>query len=74
MLIVNIIIIVALAFGVGFYLGKGKIEITRKANKATSAEMVRIQAEMLKIQKDMEEAQKKHLAEYNAEFGDLGGQ
>jgi len=67
--IINIIIIVAIAFGIGFYLGKGKIDITKKANKKDSAEMVRIQEEMLKIQKDMEIKQQKHLDEYNAEFG-----
>jgi hypothetical protein len=71
MLIVNIVIIVVIAFGVGFYLGKGKIEITKKANKADSAKMIEIQEDMLRIQKEMEQEQVKHLKEYNAEFNNI---
>ena len=63
------VIVAVMAFGIGYIFGKGKIEIVRTANKVDSAEIVKIQEEVLRIQRKMEEEQKRHLEEYENQFG-----
>lgn len=59
----------AVAGFIGYFVGKGKIEITKTANKEDSEAIKEYQEEMLEIQKRMEEEQQKHLEEYNKLFG-----
>ena len=50
MLILNIIILAVVMFALGYFVGKGKIEIKRVANKKMSEEMLKQEKEELRTQ------------------------
>jgi len=52
MLILNIIVLMLVALFIGYYLGKGKIEITKVMNKEDSAKYLEQQEKMLKTQQE----------------------
>ena len=52
MLILNIIVLMLVALFIGYYLGKGKIEITKTMNKEDSAKYLEQQEKMLKTQQE----------------------
>ena len=52
MLILNIIVLMLVALFIGYYLGKGKIVITKTMNKEDSAKYLEQQEKMLKTQQE----------------------
>ena len=55
MLIVNVIMLIAVAFGLGYYLGKGQIVINKKMSKQAEEKMLKMYEDStLGVQEQME--------------------
>ena len=52
MLILNILILIAATFVIGYYLGKGNIEIKRVMNKKDSEEALKASLEAIEAEKE----------------------
>ena len=59
MLILNVIVLIAVAFTVGYFIGKGKIVIEKKLDKETSERLLKEQEKAIEM--------------YNQTMQDLGG-